>query len=168
MLRCRHVEISKLVVSGILLGKVLYEKAGDEKVVCKELFIGEAVFDRIARFYDYEQGDFVKDIPFYVEYAKKCGGDVLELACGTGRVLIPIAQKSMKIAGLDISKEMLNIARKKLFLVLLRHFQILWYSRIMPTMQSTHMLYIKVYHQSLHLSFSAYAIIQNACSMSIL
>ena len=33
----------------------------------------EAIFDRIARVYDYEQEGFVKDIPFYVEYAKKCG-----------------------------------------------------------------------------------------------
>jgi len=74
----------------------------------------EAVFDRIARFYDYEQAGFVKDIPFYVEYAKNCGGDVLELACGTGRVLIPIAREGVKITGLDISKEMLDIARKKI------------------------------------------------------
>ena len=72
------------------------------------------MFDRIARFYDYEQRDFVKDIPFYVEYAKNCRSEVLELACGTGRVLIPIAQEGVKIAGLDISKEMLDIARKKI------------------------------------------------------
>jgi len=74
----------------------------------------EAVFDKIARFYDYEQEGFVKDIPFYVEYAKKCGGEVLELACGTGRVLIPMAQEGMKIAGLDISEEMLDITREKI------------------------------------------------------
>lgn len=42
----------------------------------------KSVFDRIARFYDYEQEGFVKDIPFYVEYAKKCRGDVLEIGCG--------------------------------------------------------------------------------------
>jgi ubiquinone/menaquinone biosynthesis C-methylase UbiE len=50
--------------------------------------MGEALFDRVARFYDYETKDFVRDIPFYVEYAKNCGGKVLELGCGTGRVLI--------------------------------------------------------------------------------
>ena len=75
--------------------------------------MGEEVFDRIARFYDYEQEDFVKDIPFYVEYAKKCGGNVLELACGTGRVLIPIAHEGIQVTGMDISEEMLNIARGK-------------------------------------------------------
>lgn len=74
----------------------------------------EALFDRVARFYDYETEGFVPDVPLYVEYAKKCGGEVLELACGTGRALIPIAQKGVKITGLDISTGMLNIARKKI------------------------------------------------------
>lgn len=74
----------------------------------------EAVFDKIARFYDYEQEGFVKDILLYVEYAKKCGGKVLELACGTGRVLIPIAKEGIKVTGMDISEEMLNIARGKI------------------------------------------------------
>jgi len=71
-------------------------------------------FDRIARFYDYEQEQFVQDIPFYVNYAKACGGEVLELACGTGRVLFPIAREAVKITGLDISQGMLDVARKKL------------------------------------------------------
>ncbi|UCG92375.1 MAG: class I SAM-dependent methyltransferase [candidate division WOR-3 bacterium] len=77
----------------------------------------EALFDRVARFYDYEIEDFIKninDVPFYIEYAKKCGGEVLELACGTGRVLIPLAKEEIKITGLDASREMLNVARKKI------------------------------------------------------
>ena len=75
--------------------------------------MSEALFDRIARFYDYEQKEFTDDIPFYVEYAKQCGGEVLELGCGTGRVLVPIAREGIKVTGLDVSQEMLNIARKK-------------------------------------------------------
>ena len=75
--------------------------------------MSEALFDRIARLYDYEQKEFTKDIPFYVEYAKKCGGEVLELGCGTGRVLIPIAREGIKVTGLDASEEMLKIARRK-------------------------------------------------------
>ena len=74
--------------------------------------MGDAVFDRVARFYDHEQKDFVKDIPFYLDYAKECGGEVLELACGTGRVLLPIARAGIGITGLDASEEMLNIARR--------------------------------------------------------
>jgi SAM-dependent methyltransferase len=71
-------------------------------------------FDRIARFYDAMEENFTQDIPFYVDYAKACGGEVLELACGTGRVLFPVAREGVKITGLDISRGMLDIARKKL------------------------------------------------------
>ena len=73
----------------------------------------ESVFDRVSRFYDFEQEEFTKDIPFYLEYAKQCGGEVLELACGTGRIVVPLAQHSIRITGLDISERMLGIARKK-------------------------------------------------------
>ena len=76
--------------------------------------MGDAVFDRVARFYDYEQKEFTKDIPFYLEHAKECGGEVLELACGTGRVLMPLAQHGVIVTGLDESEEMLNIARAKI------------------------------------------------------
>lgn len=71
-------------------------------------------FSRIARFYDAMHENFTQDIPFYLGYAKECGGEVLELACGTGRVLFPIAREGIKITGLDISQGMLDIARKKL------------------------------------------------------
>ncbi|HEX7319228.1 MAG TPA: class I SAM-dependent methyltransferase [bacterium] len=73
----------------------------------------KAVFDPVAHFYDQEQRHFRQDIPFYVAYVKKCRGEVLELACGTGRVLIPIARAGARITGLDISREMLGIARTK-------------------------------------------------------
>ena len=76
--------------------------------------MAEAVFDRVARFYDHEQKEFTNDIPFYLEYAKECRGEVLELACGTGRILVPIAKQGVKITGLDASEEMLNIARRKM------------------------------------------------------
>ncbi len=75
--------------------------------------MGEALFDSVARLYDYEQKEFSDDIPFYVQHAKECGGEVLELGCGTGRVLIPIAEEGIKVTGLDISEGMLDIARKK-------------------------------------------------------
>jgi SAM-dependent methyltransferase len=53
------------------------------------------------------------DIPFYVEQARRAGGPVLELACGTGRVTIPIAQSGLEAAGLDRSTTMLAHARTK-------------------------------------------------------
>lgn len=53
------------------------------------------------------------DIDFYVELARKSGGPVLELGCGTGRVLLPIARAGIDIVGLDLSPYMLDVCRKK-------------------------------------------------------
>jgi len=44
-----------------------------------------------------------RDIEFFVDYAKKAGGKILELGCGTGRVLIPTALAGYDITGLDFS-----------------------------------------------------------------
>jgi SAM-dependent methyltransferase len=77
----------------------------------------DALFDSIAGFYDAEIKKLIKfkdDVPFYLEYAKECGGEVLELACGTGRALIRLAEKGIKITGLDTSAKMLNQARQKI------------------------------------------------------
>ena len=54
-----------------------------------------------------------EDIPFWVEEALASGGPVLELACGTGRVAIPIAQAGVPVVGLDNSAAMLKLARAK-------------------------------------------------------
>ena len=86
----------------------------EKGVVSQEVIVGEAVFDSVARYYDNEVSWFADDIPFYREYAKECRGEVLECACGTGRVLIPIAQTGIKITGFDVSDEMLRVAREKL------------------------------------------------------
>jgi SAM-dependent methyltransferase len=47
------------------------------------------------------------DVAFYVPEARRSGGRVLELGCGTGRILLPIAREGIAIAGLDGSREML-------------------------------------------------------------
>jgi SAM-dependent methyltransferase len=54
------------------------------------------------------------DIGFYVDAAKDAGGAVLELGCGTGRVLIPTARAGVEITGLDLSPHMLEVCRKRL------------------------------------------------------
>jgi SAM-dependent methyltransferase len=51
------------------------------------------------------------DVPFYVEEARRSGGAVLELGCGTGRVLIPTARAGVEIVGLDASEAMLSVCR---------------------------------------------------------
>jgi SAM-dependent methyltransferase len=53
------------------------------------------------------------DVEFYRRWARRTGGPVLELACGTGRVAIPIARDGRQIVGLDLSPHMLRLARAK-------------------------------------------------------
>jgi SAM-dependent methyltransferase len=53
------------------------------------------------------------DIAFYVEEAR-AAGSVLELGCGSGRVLIPTAVAGVRITGLDLSESMLALCRRKL------------------------------------------------------
>lgn len=53
------------------------------------------------------------DIHFYVEEASRCGSPVLELGCGTGRITIPIANAGVDVVGVEISPDMLEIARQK-------------------------------------------------------
>lgn len=52
-------------------------------------------------------------IEFYRNIAAKSGAKILELACGTGRIAIPIALDGRDVTGLDISKEMLDVAENK-------------------------------------------------------
>ena len=54
------------------------------------------------------------DVAFFVEAAKELRGPVLEVGCGTGRVLIPTARAGIEIAGLDSSLSMLDVAQKRL------------------------------------------------------
>ena len=63
--------------------------------------------------YDLENHDFEPDGPFLLEVARKTGGPVLELGCGTGRLTIPLAQSGMDITGLDIVHGMLERAKQK-------------------------------------------------------
>lgn len=52
-------------------------------------------------------------VAFYSALAQEVGGSVLELACGTGRVTIPIAKLGFPVTGLDIVPGMVARARSK-------------------------------------------------------
>ena len=54
------------------------------------------------------------DLPFYLELAEQTVGPALEVACGTGRVLLPIARKGIAIHGVDNSRPMLQILARNL------------------------------------------------------
>ncbi len=59
--------------------------------------------------------DYREDLPFWCMLARKCGGPVLELGCGTGRVLLGLALDGHTVEGIDSDPDMLDVARSKLF-----------------------------------------------------
>ncbi len=63
--------------------------------------------------YDPWSASVVEDVDFYVEEALAAGGSVVELACGTGRIAIPIALAGVPVIGVDGSLGMLEIARER-------------------------------------------------------
>lgn len=52
-------------------------------------------------------------IAFYVNLAVAVGGPVLEIACGTGIVAIPVAQRGLSVTGVDLARPMLDHGRAK-------------------------------------------------------
>ena len=53
------------------------------------------------------------EVEFYLRQAERFGKTVLELACGTGRLTIPLAARGLQMTGLDLSAAMLDRARHK-------------------------------------------------------
>lgn len=70
-----------------------------------EIYLKPEMYDAI--------NSFEHDIPFYIKYAKKSGKKVLELACGTGRVAIPMAKAGLEVTGVDLAESMLHFGQKK-------------------------------------------------------
>lgn len=61
--------------------------------------------------YDAEHGGLDADGAFMVALASGTGGPVLDIACGTGRVALPIARAGIAVTGIDLSAQMLERAR---------------------------------------------------------
>ena len=54
-----------------------------------------------------------QDLSFYRGLAIALGGPVLELGCGTGRIAAPLARAKVDVVGLDLSHDMLRLARAR-------------------------------------------------------
>jgi SAM-dependent methyltransferase len=70
-------------------------------------------YDAFADVYDLDLGASQVDLGFYLGEAQAARPPVLELACGTGRVTLPIAMAGVPVVGLDSSAGMLAKARQK-------------------------------------------------------
>lgn len=63
--------------------------------------------------YDFIHEILTQDIEFFKTELKGYE-NVLELGCGTGRILLPLIEAGFQCSGLDISKEMLAICKEKM------------------------------------------------------
>lgn len=66
-----------------------------------------------AELYDLAYSWYDVDVDFYVNQAKEAGGPVLEIGCGTGRILVPSLQAGADIDGLDLRQSMLDRCAEK-------------------------------------------------------
>jgi SAM-dependent methyltransferase len=71
-------------------------------------------YDAFAPIYDEWAADMTEDVDFYVDLAREADGPVVELAVGTGRVAIPVAERTGKrVVGIDLSPAMLAVALER-------------------------------------------------------
>ena len=67
-----------------------------------------------AQYYDQYFTGIDGDLEFYMLAAEQAGPPILELGCGSGRILIPIAQTGKAVLGIERSAEMLRLLGPKL------------------------------------------------------
>lgn len=69
-------------------------------------------YSTIVRFYDAENAGKTDDINLYLQLAQQHGGPLMDIGCGTGRVMIPLAQNGYEMHGIDIEQAMLDRAEE--------------------------------------------------------
>lgn len=67
----------------------------------------------IPELYDLEYRDHREDMAFYISQARRQGGPVLELGCGTGRLSLALARSGVSVHGVDASQAMLDALARK-------------------------------------------------------
>ena len=73
-----------------------------------------SAYDDFAPIYDQFAAAMTEDVAFYVSLAEEAHGPVVELAVGTGRVAIPIVERTgRRVIGIDVSPAMLDVARRR-------------------------------------------------------
>jgi SAM-dependent methyltransferase len=81
-----------------------------------ENYLEGNLYNNTADFYDYDNRNIIKDdLDFYVEYANKTNGTILELASGTGRVSLYIAERTgRQLECIELSERMVKRFKQKL------------------------------------------------------
>lgn len=73
-----------------------------------------AFYTAVARFYDAENGDKTDDLAMYSRLAAETKGGILDVGCGTGRVLVHLAQAGHIVHGIENDRAMLDRLEQKL------------------------------------------------------
>jgi SAM-dependent methyltransferase len=91
-------------------GRAIRQSTSDAEAGCREPFVD-------AELYDYEYRHRRADIHFYRGLAKNRmefgKGPILDLACGTGRLLVPLVRDGHAVVGIDCSAQMLAAAARR-------------------------------------------------------
>jgi SAM-dependent methyltransferase len=66
----------------------------------------------LARLYDLDMDDHVVDVDLYLAFARTSDGPILELACGSGRISVPLVGDGHEVVGVDRDVDMLERARR--------------------------------------------------------
>lgn len=63
--------------------------------------------------YDTLHESYQDDLIYIMEHAQEIHSPIIDLACGTGRLTIPMSKQGLHVIGVDLHEGMLNRARKK-------------------------------------------------------
>jgi SAM-dependent methyltransferase len=74
---------------------------------------GRDPYEYIAELYDLEHDEFVDDLELLQQLADESPGPLLEMGCGSGRILVPLAESGYTSTGIDLSQPMLARARNR-------------------------------------------------------
>ncbi|MED4071273.1 class I SAM-dependent DNA methyltransferase [Priestia endophytica] len=88
----------------------VFKKLKQMQLPTEEMDLYEGFF---VDFYDQSTAETTYDLDFYLKYAKEANGTILELACGTGRVSLVLAEHGYDVLGIDTSQHMLELLKKK-------------------------------------------------------
>jgi SAM-dependent methyltransferase len=66
------------------------------------------LYEKVSKYYDIWTEGFQEDVDFYKRLAGRTGGPIMIGMCGTGRILLPLAEEGYEIAGFDKSYAMLD------------------------------------------------------------
>ena len=74
----------------------------------------EDLYGDFSAFYDIYVGNWLDDLPFYLQYTQRLQTPVLEIGAGTGRLTIPIARSGTGVVAVDVSSSMLAILKDRI------------------------------------------------------